>query len=416
MTWDLPLANRRLWLWAAIVAVSLTFRLVAASLLEGRSPNGDVPHYLAIAQNLIAGDGVVVDDPHNEAVMRVTYPPFYPMLLAVVGLVFPLTFLVIAFFNTVIDVACAWLMARLGSRLAQGDAGLVAAAAYLLWPTHVGMAPLARKEGLVALLLVSLLLLLVQLGKRITFRAVGLYGLISALLALTQPGLFFLPALLAIAAIPEFGNLRRWFGAMVAAAFVAALAIMPWTIRNWLLFQQFIPLTNAGGYGLWVGATPDGDGRWLLPPERFRTGDELGMSAALREEAWRIIKADPLGYLLHCLQKIPRALILEDRGAAMLHWAEPRAYYLLTGVWTALATLAQVVVLQAAAVTSIVRRNELLSRFLFAGLAQILLFGMWFEFDQRHRYFLTPILLLVAARGVQLILERRSGDRVRLAT
>ena len=36
---------------------------------------------------------------------------------------------------------------------------------------------------------------------------------------------------------------------------------------------------------------------------------------------------------------------------------------------------------------------------LLAAIAQILIFGIWFEFDQRHRYFLTPLLLLVAVSG-----------------
>ena len=64
-----------------------------------------------------------------------------------------------------------------------------------------------------------------------------------------------------------------------------------------------------------------------------------------------------------------------------------------------------------------IRRRDPLKSMLLAGIAQMLLFGIWFEFDERHRYFLTPILLLCASAGLLSLLTRmRSGTAPTVAS
>ena len=44
-----------------------------------------------------------------------------------------------------------------------------------------------------------------------------------------------------------------------------------------------------------------------------------------------------------------------------------------------------------------VPRPQMPARLLWAALAQVLLFGIWFEFSERHRLFMAPFILLMAA-------------------
>jgi 4-amino-4-deoxy-L-arabinose transferase-like glycosyltransferase len=391
--------------WGLTIALSVALRLWSLDLLAGRAPDGDTPNYLAIADNILSGRGLLLVDSTNLH-MRATYPPLYPMLLAAVGLAVPLTFTAIAAMNTVIELACAWLMTRLGRDLGAGRAGSLAAALYIVWPTNVGMAPLARKEPLIALLVVALLVVLVRAIDRGSWRSGIAYGVLAGLLALTQPGLLFLPALFALAALPRFADRRRWLAMMSLAAACAVLTLLPWWIRNWLLFHRFVPLTAAGGYSLWIGSTPVGDGTYLQAPPQFWLGDEFRMSAALGAEAKRIIASDPLGYVAHCVGKFLRAMFTEDRGVSQIYWAVPRGHARIAGIWVGTATLLNGLTVVVALAAAWVQRRQLLSQFLLAGIANILLFGIWFEFDQRHRYFLTPLLLLSAVNG--LLVYRRS--------
>ena len=213
--------------WTLTIAVSVALRLWSLDLLNGRAPDGDTPNYLAIADNILSGRGLLLVDSNNLH-MRATYPPLYPMLLAGVGLVLPLTFAVIAAMNTVIELICAWLMTRLGKDLGAAQAGTLAAALYLVWPVNVGMAPLARKEPLIALLVVALLVVLVRAIGRGSWRSGIAFGVLTGLLALTQPGLLFLPALFALVALPRFHDRRRWLTMMSIAAGCAVLTLLPW--------------------------------------------------------------------------------------------------------------------------------------------------------------------------------------------
>ena len=385
--------------WTMAILVSAAFRLWSLELLSGRVPDGDAPYYLAIAQNMLSGRGIVLDYPDAMHNMRATYPPLYPTLLAGVGLIIPLTLPVIAAVNTAFDFACAWLMSRLGKDLGEAPAGSLAAALYIVWPTNLGMAAVARKEPLIAVLVMALLVVLVRTVTRGRWHHAALYGVLTGLLALTQPGLLFLPVLFALVVLPSFPDWRRWLAMMGVAAGCATLTLLPWWIRNWLLLHRFVPLTAAAGYSLWVGSTPMGNGTWTQPPIEFRRGDEFQMSAALAVEAKRIIASDPVGYLVHCVVKFTRAMVNETRGVSQIYWARPNGHALLARIWVGTASLAQIVVLSTALVAAVIRRKQLLSQFLFAAIAQILVFGIWFEFDQRHRYFLTPLLLLVAVSG-----------------
>lgn len=409
-------AARSQWpLWAFVIVASLALRLWVVQLVGTSEFGGDTLHYLRMAGNLLSGRGLVIDDPFNVPNMRATYPPLYPILLAGVGAIVPLSTLVIALLNTAFDFACAGLLVLLGRQLGLANAGRLAAMLYILWPTHIGLVPMARKEALVALFVVALLCVLVALARRPNIRLAAGYGVIAGLLALTQPGLIVLPALLALSMLPWFEDKMAWLKAMSFAGGCTLLVLAPWWIRNWLLFQRFVPLTVAGEYSLWVGATPTGDGTWIQPPRRFRQGDEFALSAALGAEARAIIAADPVRYFVHCMVKFGKAMVSDVHGAAVLKWVDPRTNATLAWSWAIVAALAHLAALWLAMLFVAIRRRDPLTSMLLAGIAHMLLFGIWFEFDERHRYFLTPILLLCAAAGLLDLLTRMRTAKARTA-
>ena len=330
-------APNQLLFWSLTILVSIAFRLWSLDLLNGRAPGGDTPNYLMIADNILSGRGLLLVD-STGLHMRATYPPLYPLLLAAVGLTLPLSFAVITAMNTAIELACAWLMTRLGKDLGSPQAGSLAAALYLVWPTNLGMAPLARKEPLIALLVLALLVVLVRAIGRGNWRSGILYGILTGLLALTQPGLLFLPALFALVVLPRFDDRRRWLAMMAIAAACAVLTVLPWWIRNWLLFHKFVPLTAAGGYSLWIGSTPVGDGTYLQAPPSFWLRDEFKMSAQLGAEAKRIIASDPVGYFVHCIAKFIRGMFTEHRGASQIYWAVRHSHAGIASLWVGLVT------------------------------------------------------------------------------
>src|SRR4029453_898321 len=54
-------------------------------------------------------------------------------------------------------------------------------------------------------------------------------------------------------------------GVLAAALFVCAFAFVlaPWTLRNYLVLDRFVPVTTGGGKALFVATYLPGDGRQL---------------------------------------------------------------------------------------------------------------------------------------------------------
>lgn len=259
-------------LLVAVVSSALMRLFFAAPI-----PEGDPAIYLQLANSITSGNGMIRFSPTLGIYVQALHPPLYPMFLS---LFVPH----VALANFAIDLAGAGAILWLARALR--IPGELPAATWLLFT--VLWSPIPHKEGLVAALTVASAA--AAIDKR--FILLGMFG---ALLALTQPGLAPLPALLAIALVPP----RHW--PVVAAA--GLVVMLPWWFRNWMIFGAFVPLTTSSGYGLWLGAFADH--RWIPLPARLLAGDELGISRAASLEAWRQIGANPIrfvaGSLLHAL-------------------------------------------------------------------------------------------------------------------
>ena len=365
-----------------LVAVALALRLAALYIARGRQAYGDPGVYLELAHNLLSGQGLTAFNPAYGGIQKAFYPPLYPLLLAAVGSIVPLSQPTIFAVNFTIDLAAAWAIARLTSEL--GFKPLLAAAIYLLWPSNILFAPIPQKEGLVSLL--------VALAAWSAVRKSPIrLGVTAGLLALTQPALAPLPFIFALL-------LRT---PVIGTAAMATLVMLPWWIRNYYAFDAFVPLTTGSGYGLWIG-TFSNDGWWIVPPKRLVGGDELAFSRAAAHEARAWIFGHPARYLWHCAAKLARGIVNGWWSVDNLMRMRP----VNTSVLRLLPyTMALTAALTALGIFGAVIVRGTIGKLLLACLLQIVLFNLWFEFSERHTYFTLPFLSLAAAAGIQHVLR-----------
>lgn len=115
-------------------------------------------------------------------------------------------------------------------------------------------------------------------------------------------------------------------------------------------------------------------------------------------EGWRIIAADPLAYIGRCLAKFPRSFFYSNWAIDQLVLAKGQRWPWLIE-WSFLRYGPTLIELWAIALAGIglyrLPRQPALW-LLWACIAQVMLFGIWFEFSERHRLFMTPFVLLVA--------------------
>jgi hypothetical protein len=367
---------------AILIGAAFALRLAVLAMTWNRAPVGDPVAYLTLAHNLLAGHGYGVFDPTYGMDQKAMYPPLYPFLLAALGTVLPLSQPTILTLNFAIDLAAAWAIMRLASEL--GFKPLLPAAIYLLWPSNVLFAPIANKEGLASMLAVVAALYAVR-------KQPVRFGAASGLLALAQPALATLPAIFALLLrVP-----------VLVSAGTAALVLLPWWIRNYLVFGTFVPLTSASGYSLWVG-TFSKDGWWIAPPPRLQVGDELRFSQVSAADAWAWISSHPIDFAKHSINKLTRGVVNGwwpvDR---LVRMDPPRPAYLILGP----ISIAVTAMLTALGIFGGVVARSTIGKLLFACALQIVLVDLWFEFSERHTYFAIPFLSLAIAAGIHKVLQ-----------
>ncbi len=394
------------WVIAGLT-LGLAMRLAALVLAGDATHFGDPLNYLRLASAVGQGHGLSL--PNSAGALQATalYPPLLPLLLATIGLVFPLTPLTLFLVNTLIDVTAALLLGRLAAQLGRSDLSLPLSIAYLFWPSIAFMAPLAYKEGLIIALLLAMLVALLEQAKHDGFRWAICSGLAGSAVVLTQPSLMPLLPMLFLLFVKRFGSPSRWVAVSGIAAAATLVLMVPWWIRNAMLFGQFVPLTTSAGLALWVGAQPGGGMVWQSPPPEWAKAGELEAARLAAQEAWRVIAADPAAYIMRCLAKFPLSFF-------MTNWAIDQLVLAPDAPWPGLAramrlrsipTLVELFAAVVAMVGLFRFRRSVPAMLLWACVAQVMLFSIWFEFSERHRLFMTPFILLLAG----IVLARRQS-------
>jgi dolichyl-phosphate-mannose-protein mannosyltransferase len=348
---------------AAILLLGLGLRLGEAR--DGRDPVFDAAAYAKIAANLDAGDGFTVGPTATQPASN--YSPGVPLLVTAIyelaGRVHEqLARLVLAVLGT-LSVLFAYLIAR---RLSGPPAGLIGAAAIAIYPALLEYQGMLMGEPLAATLLSgAVLATLCAPGPAASARGscIGRWLLPGALfggLALVRPEYLAVGLLVGLVVLAKDWRRARRAGAVNAAALIAGLAIViaPWTIRNAIALDRFVPVSTGGGQVLFAGTylpsggDPERVGAeaverhpGLFGPhaiERLRLEQILARLAAQqhpgtetdtalarmgREQLWDDVSEEPLEYTGFVAAKVWRIWshgprdVMREAAWELLHWA-----------------------------------------------------------------------------------------------
>lgn len=348
---------------ALAFAVGLAIRYVAWRTFAGVHLIDDPGLVDQLSNAVLAGRGLVVTDP-VYGTLRAVFPPLYPLVLAAWKALGGHWLAL----NALIDLAAAAAIYFLSGRRSR------AAAAYFLFPSVVYASILPEKEGLACLLVLVCMLL--------ANRSAFLYGIAAALVALTQPAWIL---------VPVFGFLliRGSWRDCALAAIGGIIGLLPWWVRNAMLFGKFVPLTSAAGYSLAVAY----NGGHIPPPDMSM--GELERASDVARLTFAKIGAHPAHYLVNVFKMLVRAFMVDDDTIDYLK--------LTSAAWLGAAAMAgqlawaTLIAAAARATAHIPSRPQLVDAFFLAWAASCLV-NTWLEFTSRHRAFGVPILILLAAR------------------
>jgi 4-amino-4-deoxy-L-arabinose transferase-like glycosyltransferase len=271
----------RIGLAALIAILLLGLGLRVGEAWDGRPPVYDAAAYAAIAANLERGDGFTVGADATQPSSN--YSPGLPLLVAGLyratgGVHERFARLVLALIGT-LSVLFAYLIGRrLKLSTYQGTsnpssiaAGLIAAVAVAVYPALSEYQGMLMGEPLAATLLSGSVLAIFWAADREGRAAWLLPGALLGALALVRPEYLAIAFLLALVLFARRAR-SNWRRGVIQAAILLAgivLIVAPWTLRNAIALDRFVPVSTGGGQVLFAGTYLPSDG----DPEKV--GDEV---------------------------------------------------------------------------------------------------------------------------------------------
>jgi 4-amino-4-deoxy-L-arabinose transferase-like glycosyltransferase len=290
---------------AALVAILLLgLGLRADYAWEGRIPVYDAAAYATIAANLERGEGFTLGRFGTQPASN--YSPGLPLLTggiyaATGGVHERSARLVLAAIGS-LSVLFTYLIGR---RLSSVLAGLVGAAVMAIYPALLEYQGMLMSEPLAATLLSGSVLAMLWADGR-GDRPSGAWvtpGLLLGALALTRPEYLAISLPIAVVVLARHGwdGWREGFVQALIMLVGLAVVVVPWTVRNAVELDRFVPISTGGGQVLFAGSYMPSGG----DPERVGA-EVLERHPELRQE----LPADPR------LEQILAALA-EDRYPGM---------------------------------------------------------------------------------------------------
>jgi 4-amino-4-deoxy-L-arabinose transferase-like glycosyltransferase len=274
----------------------------------------DQVSYDALARSLLAGEGYSFPKkwyPFTPANTPTAHWSFiYPLYLAGIYALTGYHPLVARLVQGVVGgMLICFLIYLIGRRVADENTGLVGAALAAIYGYFIYYNAALMTETFSIVLVLLTLYLSIELKENPTpLRWVGLGFSLGLAALLRQTVLLFVPFLLFWLFLELRVRSRHlWYYAIPIV--VITLMIAPWTIRNYMVYGQLLPLNSNAGYALYASNHPHLGTDWrneeiVVPiPQELIGQNEAELNDALSRKGVEFILSDPQRYFWLTLDK-----------------------------------------------------------------------------------------------------------------
>lgn len=290
-----------------IFLLALAGRLAYVLFFAGSYLSPDSSEWIGNAQLLIS------DHTYGDS----WRPPLYSFFLALVYFLFGQSLLVVRIAQAFLGAATCLLVYYIGRNVFNRKVGFIGACFCGLYPYFIYYTGDVLSETLFTFLLAASLAGLVYFQEKPTYHRAILSGFCLGLTSLCKPVILPFIFLLPVWGIIVYRQqLRRVLPKVIIVFAAALLAILPWSVRNYLYYHEFTLISTSGVY-LWMSYNPytvrlekipellpaqDQNSNYLpadfeyFPKQRFMEINKLPRMEAdkvFKREAWDFMKNDP---------------------------------------------------------------------------------------------------------------------------
>ena len=161
--------------------------------------------------------------------------------------------------QAILNASVPLLLYRLVLPLANRQTAVASAALAGVFSFNTIYASTQSSDAVCTVLVLASLVLFDRGRRTHAVAAFVVSGFLAGLAPQFRPNLILLPPLLALLYVVVGGLDTRKLRESVAYGLLFALALAPWTIRNFRLTGELMPTSSHGGYQLWLGTLEIGD-------------------------------------------------------------------------------------------------------------------------------------------------------------
>jgi len=302
---------------ALLIGFGVLLRVVVAIVMGDKVVElpgiQDQISYHALALRLLGGFGYTFDTgwyPFTPANTPTAHWSFlYPLYLASVYSVFGVYPLVARLLQTVfVGIATGFLLYRLSRRVFGETVALITVGIAALYTYFVYYSAALMTEALFMVASLGVLEISYLLVERPTWlRAIFLGVVLAIAVLLRQAILLFIPVLFIWLWSAGRKRLSLWH--FFIPAFIVGLFVLPWTWRNYRVYDRFLLLNSNAGYAFYSSNHPALGSKWtpensVAPvPADLQGLNEAQMDSALMQRGLGFVAANPKRYLLLVLSR-----------------------------------------------------------------------------------------------------------------
>lgn len=406
-------ATQKRWL-LGIVLIAILLRLGAIWFLHDRIKYNTF-EFGRIAQNIVAGKGFSYDYYRTYPIAPTAFmAPLYCYLLALYYWVFGTNLIGFAVIQAFIGGGACWLFGRVGFMLYGATAGLIAAAIFAFYPEMIFLSQKIVPEGLQIVWILLIVLFGAKYLKQGRKRDIIISGILLGLAILTRESAMVYPICLLGWFWVRAKRTRRLLVDSLLLLLVTTVTVAPWTARNYLVFDQFIPVRSNFWINVWRGNNPDATGTargedkqpidrsvnsaYMEELQARLTSNEIQREKVYKDYAIRYIRENPIRYAELSVRRL------------IYFWTVDPTHPLSTNPlywipWSILLILVGYGVVKARRVW------QSYSFWLLQGLAYTVVYSLTLVLP-RYRIPLYPALFLLAAVGMEYLYNRLNSKRV----
>jgi len=245
----------------SILALALRFLYVTYEESWTRPPEYDGIEYDMLANNLLSGSGYSLQEGHPYGFR----PPGYPFFLALLYAVFGRSYVAVRVVNVLLGTLTCLPIYRFVRHVWQWQTGLLASLGVAVHPLLIYFTSMIYPECLILCLMAVVFLLVNEASGARHIRDVLPIGVVLGILVYLRPSILTFGLMLCAWIWLTYETVKKRLLTCICLMVVMALPIVPWSIRNYLVFDEFIWMATEGGVTFWASNNPLAQGGWIEP-------------------------------------------------------------------------------------------------------------------------------------------------------